>query len=143
MTLANTLLEKLTEWRPASGRETLHVDHAASGWSVTLLADRSDELGCLVWELKLFRSFGAEGDVAALRGWADRLADRVTGLNQTLKVIEIDAERHEGLLRNEAPLRRAGKLFYHEVFLKGTRKRRSAAIRPHRATANASRSLLP
>jgi len=109
------------------------VDDPASGWSVTLTADRSDVLGCLVWELKLFRATVSDSDTVALRAWADRLADRVTGLLEPLKVIEIDRERGEGFLRSESPRNRDGKLYYYEVFLKGTRE---AALRRYQALQN-------
>ena len=51
MTLENTLLENLAEWRPPAGRRTLTVPDEAAAWSVSVTADRSDVLGCLVWEL--------------------------------------------------------------------------------------------
>src|SRR6266540_2468632 len=101
MTLENTLLEKLSEWRPPQGRQTLNVP-GGGAWAVALTADRSDVLGCLVWELALQRTAPAPSG-ATLQGWAERIADRVTGLLEPLKVHEVDAERNQALLRSDGP----------------------------------------
>lgn len=119
MTLNETLLAKLAEWRPGRGRQTLNI--ADAGWTVSLTADRADELGCLVWEMTLRRSEPLPGgDAAALRAWGDRVASRSRGLLETLKVIEVDAERDEAILRSDAPTAKADDRFYYEVHLKGT-----------------------
>jgi len=120
MTLANTLLEKLTEWQPLPGRQTLHAADAASGWSLQLTADRSDALGCLVWELTLGRT--AEPLALPLGDWAGRLTEAVTGLLEPLKVVEVDAERQEGFLRSGTPVGRGSKRLHYELFLRGTRE---------------------
>lgn len=114
MTLENTLLERLSEWRPTKGRHDLHV--AAQGWRVTATADRSDELGTLLWELTLQRDGSAETDVQA---WANTVAQRVTGLMEPLKVVEVDTGRKEAQLRSETPLQRGDKRYYYELMLSG------------------------
>jgi hypothetical protein len=115
MTLENTLLEKLSEWHPPPGRQDLTVADPTAGWSVTLTADRSDVLGCLLWEITLRRA-GPEDNLA---GWANGVAQRVSGLMEPLKVVEVDVERREAQLRSEAPLQRADKRFYYELLLRG------------------------
>src|SRR5437763_13484224 len=118
MTLENTLLERLAEWHPPAGRHTLTVPDGSAAWAVSVTADRSDVLGCLVWELAVRRT----GDARAgetLRGWADRVVRRAFGLLEPLKVHEIDAERNEGLLRSVASSQRVESLFYYEVLLHG------------------------
>jgi hypothetical protein len=120
MTLENTLLARLTEWRPPPGRESLTVTDPASGWSATVSADRQDALSCLVWELAVRRGASAEG--GDLRSWAERLAERTTGLVEPLKVLEVDALRNEALLRSDNPSQRGEDLFYYEVLLRGTRE---------------------
>ena len=114
MTLENTLLEKLSEWRPKSGRQALHV--AGEGWHVTVTADRSDVLGCLLWELNLQRDGSAGTDVQA---WATKAAARISGLMEPLKVVEIDSARQEAQLRSEAPFQRGDKRCYYELLLSG------------------------
>ena len=114
MTLENTLLERLSEWQPAAGRQDLHV--AEGGWGATVTADRSDALGCLVWELNLRRDGTAEVDV---QKWAAAAAERVTGLMEPLKVVEIDSTRREAQLRSETVLERRGKKLYYELLLRG------------------------
>lgn len=118
MTLNDTTLQKLAEWRPAGGRQTLAVADEGLGWAVALTADRNDELGCLLWEATLRRTT-AEAAVS-LQAWADEIAGRVTGLIEPLKVIEVDAARNEAMLRSTHPRQRGDKLYYFQVILKGT-----------------------
>ena len=120
MTLDVTLLAKLAEWRPGRGRQTLNVPDDGAGWAMSLTADRADELGCLVWEMTLRRSVPfAGGDVDALRAWGDRIAGRARGLLETLKVVEVDVERDEAILRSDVPAAKGEDRFYYEVRLKG------------------------
>lgn len=129
MTLANTILEKLADWRP-EGRQTLTLPGEGSGWTVAITADRSDALGCLVWEMIVRRSSDAAG--GDLRTWAERVAERATGLLEPLQVVEVDTLRGQALLRSEQPARRGEQLFYYEVLLTGNREaslRRYSAAR--------------
>jgi hypothetical protein len=112
MTLENMLLQKLSEWQPSPGRQELHV--AANGWRATVTVDRSDALGCLLWELKLQREGTADVDV---QKWAVAAAERVTGLLQPLKVVEVDVLRKEAQLRSDNPADRDGKRLYYELLL--------------------------
>ena len=114
MTLENTLLERLSEWRANGVRQDLHI--AADGWATTVTADRCDELGCLVWELNLRRDGSAGTDV---KTWANAAAQRVTGLLEPLKIVEIDNIRNEAQLRSETPTQRGDKRFYYELLLRG------------------------
>jgi hypothetical protein len=121
MTLNEVLQEKLAEWRPGSGRQTLNVPDQGAGWTASLTADRADELGCLVWEMTLRRSTPLPGgDATLLRAWADRAAGRARGLLEMLKVIEVDAERDEAILRSDTPTAKGEDRYYYEVHLKGT-----------------------
>ena len=114
MSLENTLLEKLADWRP-DGRQPLVVP--GEPWAVCLTADRSDQVGCLMWELTLRRCPPAAS--ATLQAWAERVAGRVTGLLEPLKLLEVDTLRDEALLRSEEPARRGERVFYYELLLKG------------------------
>src|SRR5262245_37908383 len=132
MTLENTVLGKLAEWRPPAGRQTLTVTDPASGWTALVTADRSDVVGCLAWEVSLRRA-AADGGPEDLAGWAAGAASRVSSLLEPLKVHEIDAERNEALLRSVGPARRGERLFYYEVLLRGTTE---ATVRRYQATHN-------
>jgi len=114
MTLENTLLERLSEWRPQGGRQELLV--TADGWAAAVTADRCDEVGCLVWEVNLRRDGSAGVDV---KSWASAVAQRVTGLLEPLKIVEIDETRKEAQLRSETPTQRGDKRFYYELLLRG------------------------
>src|SRR5262245_61901718 len=99
MTLAETLLPKVSEWRPAGpGRHSWAKAFPEHGWAVSLAADRADSLSCLVWELTVQRADGAARP--ELRPWAERVAARVTGLMEPLRLLEVDAGRGEAVLRS-------------------------------------------
>ncbi len=114
MTLENTVLQKLSEWQPPPGRQEFFA--AADGWTVSVTADRSDALGCLVWEFSLRRDGSAEVDV---QQWATASAERVGGLMEPLKVVEVDVLRKVAQLRSESLSPRGDKRLYHELLLGG------------------------
>ena len=127
--LNETLLQKLSDWRPAgSGRHVLGTTDEQSGWSASVNADRCDSMGCLVWEFSLSRKAVLAG--ATLRGWADSAARRVISLVDVLKVIEVDEGRGEALLRSEQPSQRGDFVLYYEVHLRGTT---AATVRRYQA----------
>jgi len=127
MTLDELLLQKLAEWRPDKGRQTLDVADAGSGWQVVLATDCSDQVGCRVWELTL-RQDKTRPD---LRAWADRVAARTTGLLERLQLLEVDPSQDTALLRSQVPARRGDALHYYEVLLHG---RGEAHVRRYQAT---------
>jgi hypothetical protein len=51
--------------------------------------------------------------------WAANVAQRVRGLAQALKVVEVDALRKQAQLRSDSPQERNGKRHYHELLLSG------------------------
>jgi hypothetical protein len=121
------VLGKLADWRPPEGRQSLTIADETGGWATTLTVDRADQVGCIVWELAVRKN----GPVALpLDKWARLVADRVTGLLETLHVVEIDVARGEALLRSEAPVVRGEQVGYYEVMLN---KSGSAALRRYTA----------
>lgn len=113
MTLSESLLPKLSEWRPAgTGRHSM--THNANGRTVTLTADKADSLSCLVWELAVAPT---ETMTVLLRDWAAAVATRATGLVEPLTVHEIDTGRGEAVLRSTAPTAKGAALAYYEVNL--------------------------
>ena len=118
MTLDETLLQKLAEWRFDSGPQTLVVPHPESGVTASVKADCSDRVGCQVWELNLTRPEAVPAS-ADLKTRAERVAGRATGLREPLRLIEMDAGRDAALLRSAAPQKRGDDVFYYEVELKG------------------------
>ena len=131
MTLENLLLEKLAEWRFDTGRQSLTVADAGSGWTAAVAAECCDSVGCRVWELTLTRDRPA-GD---LRARADRLSARATGLLEPLRLLELDPAQDVALLRSQAPSRRGEALFYYEVSLKS---KGAATVRRFQATRDGS-----
>jgi hypothetical protein len=120
MSLNETILQQLDEWRPRGGRSTVNIDDKDSGCSVQVTADRNDEIGAMAWEISVRRP--AESG-QTVRNWADRCAERLTALDP-LKVLEIDQGRDESMLRSARPTRRGDKQFYYELMLKGTTEAR-------------------
>ena len=128
MTLEETLLQKLAEWRFDNGRQTLTVAHPETGWTATVAADCGDRVGCRVWELNQTRPESALSDDLKTR--AERLAGRATGLMEPLRLIEVDAQGDTALLRSAAPQKRGDDLFYYEVLLRNA----GAGVRRYQAS---------
>ena len=115
MSLENKLLQKLAETQPVGERHELTISEGA--WTAHLTYDRRDELSGRLWEVALHRNAAAAGDVQA---WADRVAKRVAGLMESIKVVEVDAVQQRALLRSAAPTVKGEDLFYYEILLRGT-----------------------
>jgi hypothetical protein len=131
MTLAESLLPKLSDWRPAGdGRHSWSETPAALGWTVQLAADKTDTLSCLVWELTLTRTAEPPAGLT-LEGRAEAVAARVRGLMEPLAVHEVDTTRDEAVLRSTSPTKRGEALAYYEVRLHGLGR---AVVRRFRAT---------
>jgi hypothetical protein len=144
MTLDETLLPKLAEWRPAGpGPHALHTPLTPPGWALTLTADRAETVGCLATELAVARPAGPDPvSAAALTERAVRTAGRVTGLLEPLKVVEVDAARSEALLRSERPTVRGEAVQYYELLLRGSH---AATLRRYQAprTGPGKRAAVP
>ena len=121
MTLNEALLEKLASWKPPPGRASLGVSAEGSPWTATVVADETNPLSSLHWELSLRRAKPTNAATEAeLKIWADRVSRRGTGLLENLHVVEVDAVRHQAQLRSEEPSQRGDEVFYYELLLSGT-----------------------
>lgn len=112
MTLDETLLRKLANWRPDTARQTLTAD--ADGWKADVTADSVDTVGAKLWEVALQRTAPA-ANPAPLAEQAARIAARVTGLMEPLRLVEIDAAHDMAQLRSAAPAAKGDALHYYEV----------------------------
>jgi hypothetical protein len=131
MTLADTLLEKLAELSPAAAvRRTLSFSDPATSTSVRVEVERLEAVGCELWEVGIACSAHPLQSVN-LGAWAQRVADRVTGLLEPLKVVEFDNLRGQALLRSESPAQKDCDLHYYEVLLL---KSGAAGLRRYHAT---------
>jgi hypothetical protein len=113
MTLAETLRQKLAEWRPPTTPTVLRVE-GPDGYKAVLTAERVESLGCRLNELTLKGPAFAAGE---LRGRAEQVADRATGLLEPLKFLEADDDRGRALLRSETPGQVGEGRFYYEAWL--------------------------
>lgn len=120
MSLAEALLEKLADWRPAGeGRQSVAITLPEHGWTVNLTADRADSVGCRLNQLDAARVEPVADDDAALEAHARRAAGRGTGLLEPLRLVEIDRGRHVALLRSDAPPTKGDSVQYYEVQFAG------------------------
>jgi hypothetical protein len=120
MSLAETLLPKLADWRPAGeGRHAVSLALPEHGWTVGLTADRADSVGCRLTQIEATRAEPVADDDAALEAHARRAAGRVTGLLEPLRLVEIDRGRHVALLRSDAPPAKGDAVQYYEVKFAG------------------------
>jgi hypothetical protein len=120
MTLVETVRRKIAEQPPSSeGRRVIAIPDEGSGWSVAVTGDRWDEVGCHVWELALRSGRPLTADSSMLATWAQQAAERVTGLLESLKVVEVDPARNEALLRSDVPAWQQDNVAYYEVLLSG------------------------
>ena len=121
MTLAEALLEKLADWRPAGeGRHSASIALPDHGWTVGLTADRTDSVGCRLTQVDATRNNPvAPDDDMALEAHARKAAGRVTGLLEPLRVVEVDRGRHVALLRSDAPPSKGDSVQYYEVQFTG------------------------
>lgn len=112
MTRNDLLLQKLANWRPDHARQTLTID--ATDWRIDLTADAVDTLGIQLWEANLVRT-APVADPAPLADQAARIVNRVTGLMEPLRLVEIDAVRNLAQLRSTAPAVKGDTLYYYEI----------------------------
>lgn len=128
MNLDEIVRQKLAEWRPNSGRQTLTGADAACGWTVAVTAERVETVGCQLWELSLRRA--AASPAIDIRARAEEISRRVTGLLEPLHVLEVDQGRNVALLRSEQPGQHGESRFYYEVMVEGNG---SASVRRYQA----------
>jgi hypothetical protein len=143
MTQNDALLDNLTDWRPAGAGPHSFGHTLDNGWTAAVTADAADTVGCRLTELAVARPAPATPATAAdLKRWAGRTAERVTGLLEPLKLIEVDAARSEAVLRSETPAARGESVEYYEVLLRG---RQSATLKRYKAprTGSGKRRVAP
>ncbi len=141
MTLAKTLLSELSDWKPSgAGRHVLSLPNA-DGWTTRIEADHSGVVGCLLREISMTRDDATDAP-ANVQAWATGVADRVSGLLEDLKVIEVDAERGEAVLRSDDPTKNGDTVAYYEVVLTGTDTANVARYQANR-TVGTKREQIP
>jgi hypothetical protein len=128
MSLDEQLREKLAKWRPDSERSILNVGDAGGSWSAAIVAECVDVVGCRLWELSLRRA--AEAPAVDVKERAEQVCQRVTGLLEPLRLVEVDGPRNTALLRSEQPGQLGDERFYYEVLLEGNG---GAAVRRYQA----------
>lgn len=120
MTIVETLRNKLRDWTPDEGRQTLVVKEEDQGCTVELTADRKESLGCEVWELTVQQQ---SEESIPLKEWAQTTAERVSGgLMETLELWEFDQQQDVAVLRSSTPSRQENDVYYYEAQLQSTGK---------------------
>ena len=110
---------KIDEWPMGPGQQTLVIADDNAAWQASLTADRHDSVGCLVWELawQALRS-GRDVNSLSLDARAQQLAAGLSGVLESVRVVEVDPARHEALLRSSPSARRADAPLYYEVLVR-------------------------
>lgn len=120
MNLAETLQQKLSEWRPAGeDRPSTIVELPDHGWSVRFASTKVDTLGCALTEIEAVRANSIADDAAKLEAHASKVASRVTGLLEPLRLVEVDRARNIAILRSDAPRTRGTDVLFYEVVYTG------------------------
>ena len=134
MTLEESVLESLAEWKPPSdGRHVHALGYEPAKVALQLTADRQDSLSCSVWELILKCRANS---IVNLQAWAERIAAQVTGLLEPLSVVEVDTTSNKALLRSQEPAKRKDSWFYYEIQLQGTHE---AELRRYQAATTSTK----
>jgi hypothetical protein len=129
MTPNDRLLNDFSGWRPTGEGPHSFAHTLEAGWTAAVTAEATDTVGSRLTELSVVRpAVPTTGD--DLKQWANRTAERVTGLLEPLKLIEVDATRSEAILRSETAADRGKSVEYYEVLLRG---RQSASLKRYQA----------
>lgn len=108
------LLEKLSEWNPSdTDSRVLRMDLQPTGASVAIDVERRDSLSSLVREVTVASPAGTGG--LPLHARASAIADRLTGLMENIRAIEVDTVAEVALLRSTAPAVRGTSKHYYEL----------------------------
>jgi hypothetical protein len=134
--IAETLLPKLSDWRPMGAGPHSFAAPLENGWQIAITADQAESLGCRAIGVSVTRPATKPTTASELTEWAIRSARRVTGLLEPLKVIEVDAIRSEAILRSDPPANRGTAVQYYELVLTGTH---SASLRRYQAERTGGR----
>jgi hypothetical protein len=131
MKLSEKLLNKLVD-EPVTGRHLVAVsEEVPDGWAAGLTVDRTDVVGCVIWELTLQCRAAEAWDANALSERSHRIGESITGLLEPLKLVEVDSLRNEAIVRSDAPMQRGEELFYYEAKLQ---PHNTISLRRYRAT---------
>jgi hypothetical protein len=120
MTLGEALHKSLSDW-PANTDGPHERTASADGWTAKVKAAAIDSVGAKLHELELTRTAPAPVG-ATVKGWADGVAKRASGLLERLKVHEVDDTANTAVLRSDAPTVKGDVAGYYEVTLSGTDK---------------------
>ena len=132
MTLDALLLEKLANPRSQPTPGSVVVDHDASGWRVQLSLVAADQIGVRVQSLEFLRLRPLDSAVP-LEQQVQMLAQRVTGLLEPLRPLEMDVSGQVAQLRSATPERNPQGIRYYEML-----RHADGTTRLHRYQANGS-----
>jgi len=124
MTLEKMLRQQLSNPKPGG------FHFSFGGWNVTLIADKCDSLSCALKELTLERNTPIQEE---LKPWAQRIAQRATGLIEPLSLSEADLLLGKAILRSQTPTVRGSTANYYELVLERTGR---PCANLHRYSAN-------
>ena len=109
------LVEKLSDLKNTNGSASVELP----GRTLYLEGLQADSLSCRLTAATV-RSNRREDNLSAVqvKAWANSIAGKVTGLLESLRVLEVDETQAVALLRSEKPAVRTDEVLYYEAMLK-------------------------
>lgn len=117
--LTEKLLAKLSEWQEGDGPLEATLTLADLPWQIDVKAERVDSIGARFTRITATRSVPLPEDADLEEAHARKVAQRVSGLQESLALVEMDRVRHIAMLRSAKPSVRGEQLFYYQVMFHG------------------------
>lgn len=118
MTIAETLQQKLGDWKPVGeDRHWLSIDLGHNDWVISIEADRVESLGTLFHQIDLHQTPSKQLTPDVLENASRSIANRVTGLLEDLKLIEIDQLKGIAIIRSDKPKNRDDHVEFYQLTL--------------------------
>lgn len=117
MTIRSDFEAELTRLAAATGGPVTVEARDAAGRSVRGELTTVESLGCTVSHLLVSAPQLSGASTTALRDWADRLAERLTYLLESLRPLETDEENGRLLMRSSTPQQSPTAREYYECML--------------------------
>lgn len=112
----DTLLEKLANLT-SSSKQTLVFTDPVSAASVKLEIDQLDSLACQLWDVEVVTG---KTPALSLNDRTQLISQKITGLLEPIKTLEIDPLRGIAQLRSDPPAQKNKERLYYELLMEKT-----------------------
>lgn len=115
MILEEKLAKRLSDWNPSQGRSQLALEE--NGWTIAFTLERRDELSCLLWDV----TFTRKQTTDTLQAWAEQIEKNISAALEPIKILEVDNQRNEAILRSSDLRTLSDASLHYDVFANGTK----------------------